>query len=73
MDDVRWNSLRKRLISEADEVLKNNRHGVCVARVYVALDREGRPIIWTLRESLRIEPSTDAKTILLALLGEEED
>jgi hypothetical protein len=71
----RWTAFLKRLQSEVDSVagdmLKNNRrHGVCIVNLHIAVDASGTPLVWVVGKSARIEPSNNARQILLALLGE---
>jgi hypothetical protein len=69
----RWTAFLKRLQSEVDDtagdMLKNNRHGVCIVNVHVAVDSSGTPLVWVVGKTARIEPSNRAKEIILALLG----
>jgi hypothetical protein len=63
-----WNAFVARMESEARATLKNNRHGVCVVTAHVAVDADGNPMVWVVPGSVRVEPSNDAKNILLPLL-----
>lgn len=64
-----WLAFTARLQSEARDVLKNNRHGVCVVTTHIAVDAEGNPLVWVVPRAIRVEPSGDAKDILLPLLA----
>lgn len=64
-----WASFVARMEDEAETVLRNNRHGVCVITAHVAVDAGGRPLVWVVPGGVRVEPSKDAKGILLPLLA----
>ena len=66
--DREWTAFVARLDSEARSVLKNNRHGLCVVTAHIAIDADGKPLVWVVPGGVRIEPSSDAKKILLPLL-----
>jgi hypothetical protein len=73
----RWTAFLKRLQGEvngvADDMLRNNkRNGVCVVNLHLVVDSNGTPLVWAVNKSVRIEPSNNAREILLALLGDAE-
>lgn len=64
----RWDSLVNRLQHEASTTLSNNqRDGVAIVTCHVLVTGEGEPLFWVV-SSKRVEPSKDAKNVLLQLL-----
>ncbi len=64
----KWNSLLQRLQHEASSKLSNNKNdGVAIVTSHVLFTGNGEPLVWVVT-SKRVEPSKDAKKILLQLL-----
>jgi len=64
----RWNSLIQRLQHEGSATLSNNKSdGVAIVTSHVLVTGDGEPLVWVVT-SKRVEPSKDAKSILLQLL-----
>lgn len=71
--EKRWASVVSRIKQESGKTLENNRRdGVCIVTMHIVVDAEGNPIVWTVPNSVRIEPTRSAKDILLTLLSSEE-
>lgn len=69
----RWASVMSRIKQESRKTLENNRRdGVCIVTIHIVVDADGNPIVWTVPNSVRIEPTSSAKEILLNLLASEE-
>lgn len=64
-----WTAFVARLESEAKSTLKNNRHGLCIVTAHIAMGSDGEPMIWVVTDGVRVEPSGDAKEVLLPLLA----
>lgn len=65
-----WDSFVARLQDEARRTLRNNRtDGVCIITTHVVVDQDGNPIVWTVPNSVRIEPTRVARDVLLSLLS----
>jgi len=68
MRSDKWNSLLQRLQHEASQTLANNKtDGVAIVSSHVLFTGSGEPLVWVVT-SKRVEPSKDAKSILLQLL-----
>lgn len=68
MNSKRWKSLMQRLQHEASTTLSNNQtDGVAIVTSHVLFTGDGEPLVWVVN-SKRVEPSKDAKKILLQLL-----
>lgn len=71
--DKRWAAVLSRIKQESSTTLANNRRdGVCIVTMHIVVDSHGNPIVWTVPNSVRIEPTRTAKEILLSLLSSEE-
>lgn len=64
----RWDSLVSRLQREASLTLANNQSdGVAIVSAHILVTGDGSPLVWVVT-SRRVEPSKDAKKVLLQLL-----
>lgn len=64
----RWDSLISRLKHEASATLMNNQNdGVAIVTAHVLVTGDGSPLVWVV-SSRRVEPSKDARNVLLQLL-----
>lgn len=71
--DKRWEAVLSRIKQESRETLENNkRDGVCIVTMHIVVDADGNPIVWTVPNSVRIEPTRSAKEILLSLLSSDD-
>ena len=66
---IDWSAFQARLKKESADVIGSSQDGVCVVTVSVAMDGDGNPIVWLISNSAKVEPSKDAKRVLLQLLG----
>jgi hypothetical protein len=65
-----WNGVTLRMISEAKETLQNNSSdGIAIITAHIAVDSNGKPLLWVVPNGKRVEPSRDAKEILIHLLS----
>lgn len=72
-DDKRWAAVMSRIRQESKNTLANNRKdGVCIVTMHIVVDADGNPIVWTVPNSVRIEPTRSAKEILLSLLTSQD-
>lgn len=67
-----WKSFQARLEKESSDVLGNSQDGLCVVTVSVAMDGDGHPIVWLISNSAKVEPSKDAKRVILQLIGQRD-
>jgi hypothetical protein len=69
--DSKWPAFKARIKGAAKSVLSNNKSdGAAVISVHLLVTPDGEPLLWVVQKTRRIEPSRDAKDILL-LLAEE--
>jgi hypothetical protein len=65
-----WNGGTLMMISEAKETLQNNSSdGIAIITAHIAVDSNGKPLLWVVPNGKRVEPSRDAKEILIHLLS----
>lgn len=67
-----WTAFQARLQKEASDILGNSQDGFCVVTVSVGMDGDGNPIVWLISNSAKIEPSRDAKRVILQLMGQKD-
>lgn len=69
--DGKWESFVNRVKAEARSVLANNKtSGIAIVTVHIAVNASGDPLIWGVRDGIRIEPSKDAASALTTIIGE---
>jgi hypothetical protein len=72
MEDIQaeWASFAKRIQAKAAETLENNASdGIAIVSMHIAVDSNGRPLVWVITEPKRVEPSKNAKETLIKLLS----
>ena len=63
-----WASLIRRVKAEVDDTVGNNRSdGVAIITMTVAFTAQGKPLGWVVSEGRRVEPSSKARDLVLAL------
>ena len=64
-----WESVTLRMKLEAKKTLQNNTDGLAIVTAHMVVDASGNPIVWVVPGGKRVEPSKNAKQILMNLLA----